>query len=48
MNIRITGKNIKLSRNTLFLAKSDNRKTATSFYNKKQGYDKKIGLCSDF
>lgn len=36
--------NKKLLKDTLSLAKSDNRGIATDFYNKKWGYNKKIGL----
>lgn len=40
MSTRISGKNKKLLRNTLFLVKLDDREIVTGFYNEKQGCNK--------
>lgn len=44
MGIKRAGRSKKLLRNILSLAESDNKRIATGFYRKKQGYGKKIKL----
>ena len=47
IGIRILDKSKKLLKNTLFLAKSNNRGITTGFYDKRQSYSKKIRLYSN-
>lgn len=48
VDIKIAGGSEKRSRDTLFLAKSDDKGITTGFYDKKRGYGKRMELYPNF